>query len=44
MTGALQQIARRNASPEIFAGKPALIPTEARRLSHNNPNWRKGYE
>jgi hypothetical protein len=36
---ALKQIARFNASPAIHAIIFARIPTEARRLSHNNPKW-----
>ncbi len=41
---ALTQIARRDAGPAILAKKFVWIPTEARRLSHNNPNGRLGYE
>ncbi|RGP41329.1 hypothetical protein BPTFM16_01632 [Altererythrobacter insulae] len=41
---ALKQIARSNAGQAILVGELAWIPTEAPRLSHNNPNWRIGYE
>jgi hypothetical protein len=40
----LQEIARKGASNLIPAIYLVRISTEARRLSHNNPNWRKGYE